>query len=324
MADRLFTYIPYISYGVAFLLVAVGLFLTFYKPRTREQIHIAQKIVLHNNMSLRDKLDIINGKNAFGSNAVKNYFFDVKLTLAKMNRINDYPKIRLAAFALAVIMFIVCLALDNLFLVFILVPLAFMIPFTLVKVKYRNYVKNLEKELETTLSLITISYTRTSNFITSVEECIDTLPPIAKPYFEDFLIEVKSINASIPSALLNLKTKVENKTFQQWIDRVMICQNDRTSIPSLQTYVNEFADNRVIQNELDAEIYSSKIEMYMMVGFVVFTPVLLYFMQKDAFNQLMTNPIGKFVVALSVGLVVLVLLLGNKIAKPVKFRGNKD
>ena len=124
--------------------------------------------------------------------------------------------------------------------------------------------------------------------------------------------------------MLNLKTKVENKTFQQWIDRVMICQNDRSSIPSLQTYVNEFADNRVIQNELDAEIYSSKVEMYMMVGFVVFTPVLLYFMQKDAFNQLMTNIIGKFVVALSVGLVVLVLLLGNKIAKPVKFRGNKD
>lgn len=324
MSVNIIKYTPYVSYGIAFLFIVVGLFLIFFKPKTREQTHIAQKIVLHNNMSLRDKIDIINGKNSFGTNAVKNYFFDIKLTLAKMNKINDWPKIKIEAFAAAVLAFIACLAIKNLFLAFILVPVAFMIPFAMVKVKYRKHIKTLEKELETALSLITISYSRTGNFITSVQECVDTLPPTTKPFFEDFLIEVTSINASISAALLNLKTKIENKTFQQWIDRVMVCQNDKTSIPSLQTYVNEFADNRTIQNELDAEVYSSKIEMYMMMGFVFFTPVLLYFMQKQAFIHLMNDTLGKITIAISAGLVLLVFFLGNKIAKPVKFRGNKD
>lgn len=320
----MFEYLPYISYGVAFIFVVVGLFLVFYKPRTKEQTHTIQKVVLHNNLSLRDKLDIINGKNSFGTNAVKNYFFDVKLTLAKMNKINDYPKIKIEAVIMAVLSLIVCIAIKNIFLSIILVPVAFMLPFAMIKVKYRKHLKTLEKELETALSLITISYTRTGNFITSVQECVNTLPPTTKPFFEDFLIEVTSINANIHAALLNLKTKVENKTFQQWIDRVMVCQNDKTSIPSLQTYVNEFADNRSIQNELDSEIYSAKVEMYMMMGFVAFTPLLLFVMQRDAFNHLMNDTVGKITIAISAGLVLLVYFVGNKIAKPVKFRGNKD
>lgn len=316
-------YIPYISYGIALLLLIVGLFLAFYKPRTKEQKHFEQKIVLHNNMSLKDKIDIINGKNSFGTNAVKNYFFDIKLTLAKMNKIDEYPKIKLAGILAAIAALIACIAIDNLFLIVMLVPIAFVIPFALVKVKYNKYVKNLEKELETALSLITISYIRTNNFLTSVEECIDSLPPNVKPFFEDFIIEVTSINANMTSALIGLKTKIENRTFQQWIDRVIICQSDRTAIPSLQNYVNEFADNRMIQNELDAEIYSARIELYMMIGFVVFTPILLYFIQKEALMHLMNDTLGKITMAISVFLVLFVFFLGNKVAKPVKFRGNK-
>lgn len=324
MIDNFLNYIPYISYAIAFLLIVVGLFLSFYKPKTREQIHFDQKIILHNNMSLKDRIDIINGKNSFGSNAVKNYFFDIKLTLAKMNKIDSYPKVKLEGFIFAVLAFGACLAVHNPFLIFVLTPIAFLIPFAAVKAKYKKYVKVLEKELETTLSLITISYTRTSNFITSVEECLDSLPPTAKPFFEDFLIEVTSINANMTSALLALKTKIENRTFQQWVDRVIICQNDRTSIPSLQTYVNEFADNRTIQNELDAEIYSARIELYMMIGFVFITPILLFFIQREAFDHLMNDLVGKIVVAFSALAVLVVFILGNKVAKPVRFRGNKD
>lgn len=324
MIDNFLNYIPYISYAIAFLLIVVGLFLFFYKPKTRSQVNIVQKNILHNNMSLKDKIDIINGKNSFGSSAVKNYFFDIKLILAKMNKIDTYPKVKFEGFILGVLSFILCLAVKNVFLSFVLVPVAFLIPFAMIKMKYSKYVKNLEKELETALSLITISYTRTSNFITSVEECVDTLPPTIKPFFEDFLVEVTSINANVTAALLELKTKIENRTFQQWIDRIIICQNDRTAIPSLQTYVNEFADNRAIQNELDAEIYSSKIELYMMMGFVLFTPLLLFFIQKEAFNHLMNDTVGKIVIAFSALSMIIVYIIGNKVAKPVRFRGNKD
>lgn len=203
-------------------------------------------------------------------------------------------------------------------------PVGFIIPFQLVKIRYRKYNKKLEEELETALSLITISYTRTTNLLQSVNECMDTLPPTVKPYFEDFYFEATSVSASLATALVNLKTKIENRTFQQWVDRVLVCLNDRSSIPSLQNYVNEFADNRAIQDELDAEVFSCKVEMYMMIGFVFFTPVLLYFLQKEAVGHLFHDTPGKIAVFVALLLVVVVFFAGNHIAKPVKFRGNKD
>ena len=314
----------YFTYGLGAILILVGLFLVFYKPKNRSQKREMQKVVLHNNLSLKDKIDIINGKNSFGTNAIKNYFFDVKLILAKMNKVDAYPKIRLLAIIIAMAVLIVCFAIDNPLIAIVLVPVGFIIPFQLVKIRYRKYNKKLEEELETALSLITISYTRTTNLLQSVNECMDTLPPTVKPYFEDFYFEATSVSASLATALVNLKTKIENRTFQQWVDRVLVCLNDRSSIPSLQNYVNEFADNRAIQDELDAEVFSCKVEMYMMIGFVFFTPVLLYFLQKEAVGHLFHDTPGKIAVFVALFLVVVVFFAGNHIAKPVKFRGNKD
>lgn len=314
----------YFTYGLGAILILVGLFLVFYKPKNRSQKREMQKVVLHNNLSLKDKIDIINGKNSFGTNAIKNYFFDVKLILAKMNKVDAYPKIRLLAIIIAMAVLIACFAIDNPLIAIVLVPVGFIIPFQLVKIRYRKYSKRLEEELETALSLITISYTRTTNLLQSVNECMDTLPPTVKPYFEDFYFEATSVSASLATALVNLKTKIENRTFQQWVDRVLVCLNDRSSIPSLQNYVNEFADNRAIQDELDAEVFSCKVEMYMMIGFVFFTPVLLYFLQKEAVGHLFHDTPGKIAVFVALLLVVVVFFAGNHIAKPVKFRGNKD
>lgn len=314
----------YFTYGLGAILILVGLFLVFYKPKNRSQKREMQKVVLHNNLSLKDKIDIINGKNSFGTNAIKNYFFDVKLILAKMNKVDAYPKIRLLAIIIAMAILIACFAIDNSLIAIVLVPVGFIIPFQLVKIRYRKYNKKLEEELETALSLITISYTRTTNLLQSVNECMDTLPPTVKPYFEDFYFEATSVSASLATALVNLKTKIENRTFQQWVDRVLVCLNDRSSIPSLQNYVNEFADNRAIQDELDAEVFSCKVEMYMMIGFVFFTPVLLYFLQKEAVGHLFHDTPGKIAVFVALLLVVVVFFAGNHIAKPVKFRGNKD
>lgn len=314
----------YFTYGLGAILILVGLFLVVYKPKNRSQKREMQKVVLHNNLSLKDKIDIINGKNSFGTNAIKNYFFDVKLILAKMNKVDAYPKIRLLAIIIAMAILIACFAIDNPLIAIVLVPVGFIIPFQLVKIRYRKYNKKLEEELETALSLITISYTRTTNLLQSVNECMDTLPPTVKPYFEDFYFEATSVSASLATALVNLKTKIENRTFQQWVDRVLVCLNDRSSIPSLQNYVNEFADNRAIQDELDAEVFSCKVEMYMMIGFVFFTPVLLYFLQKEAVGHLFHDTPGKIAVFVALLLVVVVFFAGNHIAKPVKFRGNKD
>lgn len=274
-------------------------------------------------MTLSDKIDIINGKGSLKNSKIKNYFIDVQVILAKMNKTKEYGKIKMLSLLAGIGGLAIAGILNNYLLALIFVPVLAILPFEAVKVKYRQYNKILAEELETALSLITISYTRTGSLVTSVKETIETLPPNAKVYFEEFLTEVTSINANVNSALVNLKTKIENRIFQQWVDRLIVCQSDRSAIPSLQKFVNEFADNRNIQNELDAEVYSARVELIVMICFVLFTPFLLYFVQKDAFMHLMNDFAGKVVIFISLVLCVIVYVIGKKIAKPIVFRGNK-
>lgn len=272
---------------------------------------------------MSDKIDIINGKGSLKNSKIKNYFIDVQIILAKMNKTKEYGKIKMLSLLAGIGGLAIAGILNNYLLALIFVPVLAILPFEAVKVKYRQYNKILAEELETALSLITISYTRTGSLVTSVKETIETLPPNAKVYFEEFLTEVTSINANVNSALVNLKTKIENRIFQQWVDRLIVCQSDRSAIPSLQKFVNEFADNRNIQNELDAEVYSARVELIVMICFVLFTPFLLYFVQKDAFMHLMNDFAGKVVIFISLVLCVIVYVIGKKIAKPIVFRGNK-
>lgn len=79
-----------------------------------------------------------------------------------------------------------------------------------------------------------------------------------------------------------------------------------------------------ILSNVGDDIISCKVEMYMMIGFVFFTPVLLYFLQKEAVGHLFHDTPGKIAVFVALLLVVVVFFAGNHIAKPVKFRGNKD
>lgn len=274
-------------------------------------------------MTLSNKVDIINGKGSLKNSKIKNYFIDVQIILAKMNKTKEYGKIKMLSLLAGIGGLAIAGILNNYLLALIFVPVLAILPFEAVKVKYRQYNKILAEELETALSLITISYTRTGSLVTSVKETIETLPPNAKVYFEEFLTEVTSINANVNSALVNLKTKIENRIFQQWVDRLIVCQSDRSAIPSLQKFVNEFADNRNIQNELDAEVYSARVELIVMICFVLFTPFLLYFVQKDAFIHLMNDFAGKVVIFISLVLCVIVYVIGKKIAKPIVFRGNK-
>ena len=318
----MFTPLNILTWIVIMFLLGFGLYLLSDKNFKSPDFADVKKRITNTNLSLKDKIDIINGKNS--GSKVNGYFLSVKMTLAKMNKLENYRKLQLIAALLALVGALIAVAIKNYFLLLLFPPIGFILPFQYVKIRYARFKKSLEEDLETAISLITISYSRTSNLISAVEECLPSLPPNIKVYFEDFIFEVTSVNANIKTALLNLKVRIDNSTFQQWIDRLIVCQSDRSAIPSLELFINEYADNRMIQNELDSEIYSAKVELYMMCGFVFVAPMVLFVMQRDAFNHLTHDLIGKAAMFIALLLVVFAIVVGNKLAKPVKFRENKE
>ena len=78
--------------------------------------------------------------------------------------------------------------------------------------------KDVSSELETALSIITTAYLRSEDILTSVEENLEYLNPPVKTVFADFVSRIRLIDPDLEAALEELKGKIENDVFMEWVD----------------------------------------------------------------------------------------------------------
>jgi hypothetical protein len=117
------------------------------------------------------------------------------------------------------------------------------------------YKKQLNAELETALSIITTSYLRSENFILAVEENVEYLNPPVQDVFRQFLAQTNLINADVELALENIKPKISNDVFREWVDAVIACQEDKTLKTTLTPIISKLSDMRVVSSELNGTVY---------------------------------------------------------------------
>lgn len=85
----------------------------------------------------------------------------------------------------------------------------------------------LNRELETTLSIITTSYLRQESFYKAVKENIEYLQGNMKDIFSSFLYDMEELNRNIIDAIEDMSKKIENDTWHEWCDNVALCQGNR-------------------------------------------------------------------------------------------------
>ena len=209
---------------------------------------------------------------------------------------NQQGKLRLLN-SLCVVFFFagaaVALAAQNILLLPVLSVGATLIPMWYIKYNEYHYINRLSGELEVALSVITTSYLRTENLLQSVEENLRYIDRPVKEVFAGFLNEVKFVNANVPAAIERMKLSFTSAIWHEWCDTMLLCQDDRELKHSLKPIVEQFSDNKELQQSMETILLRPTKDYRNVVVIVLGTLPLLWVLNKDWFNILVDTLGGK-------------------------------
>ena len=215
---------------------------------------------------------------------------------------------------------ILSLIIDNIFLLPVFSVTFGLLPFFYIAHTLSYYDKHTKEELETTLSIITTSYMRSDDILSSVRENLSYIKPPLREVFLSFVGDATAVTSNTKRALYNLKEKVDNEIFKEWCDTLIQCQDDRTLKDTLQPVVAKLTDVRIVNSELKTMLINARNEYLMMVFLVVGNIPLLYLLNKDWFHTLLFTTAGKAVLGVCGVVILITALLMMKYTKPIEYK----
>lgn len=296
------------------LIIAIAIFFGL----TPEQVTDDLMKLITPNDTMRDRArNIRGGKKRHGLYRV---LVNIKGALAATGKSKQFTIVICASILLFAAGVILSILINNLFLMPVLAVTFALIPFFYITNTLSFYEKQTREELETSLSIITTSYERCDDIVLAVRENIRYIKPPLREIFMAFEGEATAVSSNIKRALLSLREKVDNDIFKEWVDTLILCQDDRTLKDTLQPVVQKLADVRIVNSELSTMMAAARNEYWMMVALVVGNIPLLYLLNKDWFHTLVYSTPGKAVCGLC-GLVILVTaMFMKKFTKPIEYK----
>ena len=116
---------------------------------------------------------------------------------------------------------VVCIMIGNLFLIPAVSVALALLPFMYISSTLSYYDKNTKLEMETALSIITTSYERCDDIVSAVRENIPIIKPPLREIFMAFEGEATAVSSNIQRALYNLREKVDDDIFREWVDTLI-------------------------------------------------------------------------------------------------------
>lgn len=245
---------------------------------------------------------------------------ETKDILEATNKSEKFSILCVLSFALFILGVMVAISMNNFFLIPVFAGGFALLPFWYIKFTATFYRKQLNSELETALSVITTSYLRSESIITAVDENITYINPPVADVFKSFLTQTKLINSNIKMALENLKSKIDNDVFREWVDGVIACQDDKNLKSTLTPIVVKLSDMRIVSAELDYLLYEPMKEFITMTILLIGNIPLMYFLNKSWYQTLMFTTIGKVILAICILVIFTSLATVIKLTKPVEYK----
>jgi Flp pilus assembly protein TadB len=208
----------------------------------------------------------------------------------------------------------------NLFLVPVAAAGFMFLPLWYVKLTSNHYKKDVAAELETALSIITTAYLRNEDILTAVEENLDYLNPPVKNVFAGFVHRIRLIDPDIEAGLMELRGKIENEVFHEWVDTMLNCLYDRSLKTTLTPVVAKLSDMRIVNAELEYMVFEPRKEFLTMVVLVLGNIPMLYFLNRSWYDNLMHTPIGQLMLGITAVLIFLSTAGVIRLTKPVEYR----
>lgn len=303
-------------YLICFLLAVVAIVLLL--GITPDSISADLMRFVSPKQTLRDKVMTAKGKKKSRKLTVE--LDRIRDALTATGKSGQFAVACAASLVLMIVGCVTAITMENPFMIPVFALAFAAIPFAYAKRTINYYNNHIKEELETALSIITTSYVRSDDIVTAVRENLDYLKPPVKDIFAGFVGEATMISSNLKSSIRNLKDKVDNQIFHEWVDTLIACQDDRTLKDTLMPIVAKLTDVRIVNNQIKGMLAAARMEYFMMAGLVVANVPLLYVLNKDWYNALMNTFAGKIVLAVCGMAILITMLFAFKFTKPVEYK----
>lgn len=303
-------------YLICFLLIAVGVVLIL--GLTPDSVTDDLMRFTTPELTLREKVLTAKGKKKSRKMTVE--LNRIKDALEATGKGSQFAVACAASLILMVVGCVVAVAIDNPLLIPVFAIAFALIPFGFVKRTINYYDNHVAEELETALSIITTSYVRSDDIVTAVKENVQYLKPPVKDIFAGFVAETSMISSNVKQSIKHLKERVKNTIWGEWCDTLIACQDDRTLKDTLMPVVAKLTDVRLANSEIKGLLVASRTEYWMMAGMVVANIPLLYVLNRDWYAALMYTTLGKIVMAICAGAILITALLMFRFTKPIEYK----
>lgn len=254
------------------------------------------------------------------ANGIVQLIKDSKSVLEVTHQTDRLPMYSLSSIILFFAGIAISVLIDNLFLLPILATGLSLLPWLYILFNAVKFKKQLNEELETALSIITTSYLRTDNFILSVRENIEQINYPIRDIFEKFIVQAGMISTDITQLLEELKNSLDNTVFRDWVDQVILCQDNRTLKSTLQAIVGTLSELREATGKLEIMMYEPSKELISMALIVLLNFPMIRLMNSDWYGYLMYTIIGKLIVTATFVALFVSLIAAVQKTRPVEYR----
>lgn len=302
---------------IAFLAMVTGAFLIFNVSPQDFSETLAQAIQARK-PTMRNKIrDTVKKKKLRG---IRLTIKEVRDVLEITGRSAKFGVLCVISLFLLVLGTLIAITMNNLFMAPVMAVGFSLLPFWYILFTATSYKKHLNGELETALSVITTSYLRSESIITAVEENLPYLNPPVAQVFESFLAQSKLINSNIRHALEKLKGKLYSEVFDEWLDALIACQEDKTLKTTLIPIVNKLSDMRIVSADLDYLLYEPVKEFITMAVLLIGNIPLIYVLNKSWFHTLIYTTPGKFILAVCALVIFVSTAAVVRLTRPIEYK----
>ena len=190
---------------------------------------------------------------------------------------------------------------------------------------FRREIEEVQAILKTTdreelFPLLCTASLRSEAILPSVEENLEYLNPPVKTVFADFVSRIRLIDPDLEAALEELKGKIENDVFMEWVDALKSCLYDRSLKTTLTPIVAKLSDMRIVNAELEYLVFEPRKEFITMVVLAVGNIPLLYFLNQSWYDTLMHTIPGQIMLAVTGAIIFVSTACVIKLTKPIEYR----
>lgn len=253
-------------------------------------------------------------------NFIGRQFISAKETLDFIDQGNRYPAITRLSMILALCGAVIGLLLENVLLLPLLALLGMMLPFVYLRFYASSYRRESSEELKTSMSIITSSYLRTEDLISSINENIPYLHDPMQTIFKRFIAKTQWINGNIDSALRELKRAVKNDVFSDWCEALIECQRDHTMKNMLIPILQRLSNVETVQIKLDTKLFTPAKSFVGMILLVLVNFPIVFFLNRQWFEYLFVSTIGKIALSAVAGALLFSAFAIMRATRPLVYR----